>query len=120
MRSRFSSFRTCRPPISRGRPIRPSGYRVPTFIRTCTDECGRCSDKVDNQGNENNVSSAIGFLEKQFKVGYDQAKTADTFGVVKNMLPKNHHAKSAAHYPDFIGLIASICNQFTDSSTFFD
>ncbi len=36
--------------ISRGRPIRPSGYRVPTFIRTCADECGRCSDKVDNQG----------------------------------------------------------------------
>ncbi|MDB1831600.1 hypothetical protein, partial [Collinsella aerofaciens] len=26
------------------------GYRVPTFIRTCADECGRCSDKVDNQG----------------------------------------------------------------------
>ncbi|WP_204987061.1 MULTISPECIES: hypothetical protein, partial [unclassified Collinsella] len=25
-------------------------YRVPTFIRTCADECGRCSDKVDNQG----------------------------------------------------------------------
>ena len=46
----FSSFRTCRPPISRGRPIRPSGYRVLTFIRTCADECGRCSDEVDNQG----------------------------------------------------------------------
>ncbi|MCC2803328.1 hypothetical protein, partial [Collinsella aerofaciens] len=29
----------------------PSGYRVPTFIRTCADECGKCSDEVDNQGN---------------------------------------------------------------------
>ena len=42
--------RACAPPISRGRPVRPSGYRVPTFIRTCADECGRCSDEVDNQG----------------------------------------------------------------------
>ena len=45
-----ASFRTGRPPISRCRPVRPSGYRVPTFIRTCADECGRCSDEVDNQG----------------------------------------------------------------------
>ena len=42
--------RACAPPISRGRRVRPSGYRVPTFIRTCADECGRCSDEVDNQG----------------------------------------------------------------------
>lgn len=33
-----------------GRPIRPSGYRIPAFIRTCSDECGRCSDEVDIQG----------------------------------------------------------------------
>ena len=33
-----------------GRPIRPSGHRIPTFIRTCTDECGTCSDEVDIQG----------------------------------------------------------------------
>lgn len=92
---------------------------VVRFAKSVKDENGEQLWKP-RFGNENNVSSAIGFLEKQFKVGYDQAKTADTFGVVKNMLPKNHHAKSAAHYPDFIGLIASICNQFTDSSTFFD
>lgn len=44
------SFRTWCPPISRGRPTRPSVYRIPTFSRTCTGECGRCSDEVDNQG----------------------------------------------------------------------
>ncbi len=33
------------------RPIRPSGYRIPAFIRTHTDECGKCPDEVDNQGN---------------------------------------------------------------------
>ena len=29
---------------------------LPTFIRTCADECGKCSDEVDNQGN-NTVSN---------------------------------------------------------------
>lgn len=33
-----------------GLPMRPSGYRIPAFIRTCSDECGRCSDEVDIQG----------------------------------------------------------------------
>ena len=70
-------------------------------------------------GNEDNVASAIGFLERRFKAGYDQAKSMDVSGAVEGMTPKNHHAKSAAHYPDVIGLIASICNQFTGTSTFF-
>ena len=25
---------------------------LPTFIRTCADECGKCSDEVDNQGQD--------------------------------------------------------------------
>lgn len=32
----------------------------------------------------------------------------------------NHHAKSLSHYPDIFGLISSICNQFTNTSTFLD
>lgn len=92
---------------------------VVRFAKSIKDEEGKQLWKP-RFGNENNVSSAIAFLEGQFKVGYDQAKSADTLGLIKNMLPKNHHAKSAAHYPDLIGLIASICNQFTDTSTFFD
>lgn len=44
------SFRTWRPPISRGRLVRPSGYRIPIFIRTCKDKYGKCSDEVDIQG----------------------------------------------------------------------
>lgn len=92
---------------------------VVRFAKSIKDEEGKQLWRP-RFGNENNVSSAIAFLEGQFKVGYDQAKSADTFGLIKNMLPKNHHAKSAAHYPDLIGLIASICNQLTDTSTFFD
>lgn len=89
------------------------------FAKSLKDENGEQLWKP-RRGNENSVASAIGFLERQFRVGYDQTKSVDVGSAVKNMTPKNHHAKSAAHYPDFIGLIASICNQFTDTSTFFD
>lgn len=71
------------------------------------------------QGSGNVVASAIGHLEK-YKVGYDQATTKAMGGSVKHIKMKNHHAKSLAHYPDIFGLIASICNQFTDTSSFFD
>lgn len=63
------------------------------------------------------VASAIGFLEKKFKVNYDQRHSAD----VNNqfvMSTKNHHMKSLAHSPDIIGLFFSILNQFTSTSTF--
>ncbi|WP_165249563.1 hypothetical protein [Adlercreutzia sp. ZJ141] len=80
----------------------------------------RKMDWRPHEGNENNVRSAIGFLERKFKVGYDQAKSTDIDYVVEHITPKNHHAKSPAHYPDLIGLIASIANQFTETSTFFD
>lgn len=67
-----------------------------------------------------NVASAIGFLENYFKIDYDQAKSHDIDNKIKHMSPKNHHAKSAGHYPDMFGLIASICNQFTGTSSFYD
>lgn len=41
---------TVSPSCPVGRPIRPSRYRIPAFIRTCSDERGRCSDEVDIQG----------------------------------------------------------------------
>ncbi len=69
----------------------------------------------------NTTTSAIGFLEKTFKVNYDQASTNGrngTGGLVENLLPKNHHLKSVGHSPDIIGLFFSILNQFTNTSTF--
>lgn len=68
-------------------------------------------------GNENNLQSAIGFLEQKFKVNYDQKNSSDVSGLF-NMAPKNHHMKSLAHSPDIIGLFFSILNQFTSTSTF--
>ena len=92
---------------------------VVRFAKTVKDENGNPLWNP-RPGKEDTPASAIGFLERQFKVGYDQAKSTELPGTIKSMTPKNHHAKSAAHYPDLIGLIASICNQFTDTSTFFD
>ena len=67
------------------------------------------------------TKSAIGFLERNFKVNYDQATTNGangTDGAVQNLSPKNHHLKSLGHSPDIIGLFFSILNQFTSTSSF--
>lgn len=69
------------------------------------------------EGKENSVASAIGFLEKKFKVNYDQRHTADV-GNVFNMNTRNHHIMSLAHSPDIIGLFFSILGQFTSTSAF--
>lgn len=69
------------------------------------------ADKVDN------VASAIGFLEKKFKVNYDQRHSADVNNLF-NMSTKNHHMMSLAHSPDIIGLFFSILNQFTSTASF--
>jgi len=76
-------------------------------------------------GNENNVRSAIGYLENGssrtgfsgFKVNYDQSKSTQVGDRFK-MAPKNHHMLSLAHSPDIVGLFFSILNQFTLTSSF--
>ena len=64
------------------------------------------------------TKSAISFLERNYKVNYDQATTFGTDGAVGNLSPKNHHLKSLGHSPDLIGLFFSILNQFTNTSSF--
>lgn len=79
-------------------------------------------------GEKRNIASAIAFFERKAMVNYDQAKTqeitkhlADGFTeTVEHLSASNHHAKSLSHYPDILGLIASLCNQFTNTSTFLD
>lgn len=68
-------------------------------------------------GKENNISSAIGFLEKKFPVNYDQANGAAVGGAF-NMGAKNHHFKSLSHSPDIVGLFFSILDQFQGKSSF--
>ncbi len=64
-----------------------------------------------------NVNSAIGFLERKFKVNYDQRHTADVDGLFQ-MSAKNHHMMSLSHSPDIVGLFFSLLNQFTSTSSF--
>lgn len=67
--------------------------------------------------NVNNINSAIGFLEQNFRVNYDQRKPADVGGIF-NIAPNTHHMMSLAHSPDIVGLFFSILNQFTSTSSF--
>lgn len=69
------------------------------------------------EGKENNIASAISFLEKQFPVNYDQAHKVAAGGAL-DMAAKNHHFKSLSHSPDIVGLFFSILDQFQGKSTF--
>lgn len=74
-------------------------------------------DKAVEKGS-NTTASAIGFLEKKFKINYDHATTHATGGAVENLSLKNHHLKGLGHSPDIIGLFFSVLNQFTNTSSF--
>ena len=67
---------------------------------------------------ENPIKSAIGFLEKKFKVPYDQRGCGDAGSIIYDLTPTNHHFKSLAHNPSLLGLFFSILDQFTNSSHF--
>jgi len=69
------------------------------------------------QGNEENVRSAIGHLEKKFKINYDMKNTTEV-GNLFTMGTTNHHFKSLGHSPDLIGLFFSILDQFTHKASF--
>lgn len=68
----------------------------------------------------NGIASAIGYLERRFKVNYDARYASDLNMVDRafKMSPKNHHLKSLGHSPDLIGLFFSILDQFTGKSSF--
>ena len=71
------------------------------------------------EGNSDNpVKSAIGYLEKTFKVPYDQRGCGDAGRMVFDLTPSNHHFKSLAHNPSLLGLFFSVLNQFTNTSHF--
>lgn len=64
------------------------------------------------------LSSAIRFLEKKFKVPYDQTGRGESAGKIFELSPSNHHFKSLAHNPSLLGLFFSVVDQFTNSSHF--
>jgi hypothetical protein len=66
---------------------------------------------------EHSTASAIGFLERKFRVNYDHRHGADVDGAFA-MGTKNHHLKSLGHSPDLVGLFFSLLNQFTGTASF--
>jgi len=99
----------------------PLGDSVDQFANKATEKfaglLGWDSEKAESKGS-NATASAIGFLERKFKVNYDQATTSAVNGAVPNLSLKNHHLKSLGHSPCLIGLFFSVLNQFTSTSTF--
>lgn len=71
-----------------------------------------------NGNEQNSTKSAVSFLERKFKVPYDQRGCGDSGGFVFDLNPSNHHFKSLAHNPSLLGLFFSILDQFTNSSHF--
>jgi hypothetical protein len=101
----------------------PTTSKVGKFTDSMTDEIVKRAARLcgwkPKAGNEDNIASAIGFFERNYKVNYDQ-KTTMEVGNVFNMAAKNHHYKSLSHSPDPIGLFFSILDQFMNTSSFLD
>ncbi len=70
------------------------------------------------KGDKSSTSSAIRYLEKKFKIPYDQSVGGGIFHELINLTPNNHHFKSLGHNPTLLGLFFSILNQFTNTSGF--
>lgn len=70
------------------------------------------------EGDSSSLSQVVKFLEKKFKVPYDQSVGGGIFRELINLTPNNHHFKSLAHNPTILGLFFSILNQFTNTSDF--
>ena len=67
---------------------------------------------------EKTNSNPIAFLEKKFKVPYDQSTLGEASKEVFNLTPSNHHFKSLSHNPTILGLFFSILDQFCNESHF--
>ncbi len=70
------------------------------------------------QGDKGNSSSAIRYLENEFKIPYDQRGAGDAASEVFDLNPKNHHFKSLGHNPSLLGLFFSVLDQFNNTSHF--
>lgn len=75
--------------------------------------------KLCGWNNDNNtIESVIRYLEKKFKIPYDQTGMGLSGALYIDLTPKNHHFKSLGHNPSLLGLFFSILNQFNNTSSF--
>ena len=80
--------------------------RVKSFAKMCHPE-GKNFDSLE---------SSLRFLEKKFKIPYDQTGLGDAGKAVLGLNAYNHHFKSLAHNPSILGLFFSILDQFSNTS----
>lgn len=71
-----------------------------------------------NNPTKDSLHSAIYYLEKKFKIPYDQPHAGEALKEVLKLSTFNHHFKSLAHNPTLCGLFFSILDQFTNTSHF--
>lgn len=82
------------------------------FAAKMMDFAKRCGWKGEGE------KSALRFLEKKFKIPYDQHGRGDAASFIFDLSPSNHHFKSLAHNPTLCGLFFSILDQFQNTSHF--
>ncbi|MCC8136007.1 MAG: hypothetical protein LIO40_04955 [Ruminococcus sp.] len=64
------------------------------------------------------LDSALRFLEKKFRIPYDQTGLGDAGRAVFDLNATKHHFKSLAHNLSLLGLFFSILDQFCNTSHF--
>ncbi|MHB9290815.1 hypothetical protein [Latilactobacillus curvatus] len=85
------------------------------FVARTIDFAKLCNPEKKNF---DSLDSALRFLEKKFKVPYDQTGLGDAGKTIFDLTAKNHHFKSLAHNPSLLGLFFSILDQFSNTSHF--
>ncbi len=67
---------------------------------------------------EATLQNAVAFLERKFRIPYDQRGVGDAGSIIFELCPGNHHFKSLAHNPSLLGLFFSIMDQWNNTSHF--
>lgn len=98
----------------------PLGKAVDDIFDKGTQRIAKWSGWPGPKEGKDPTASAIGWLERHFKVPYDHGTSSDTGKLIKHLSTKNHHVKNLAHSPDPIGLLFSIIDQFYQQGTFID
>lgn len=97
----------------------PLGDKTDKFFGNCVKSFAkRCGWKNKCKDKKNEIKSAIGFLERKFKIPYDLRGAGDAAKEIFELNPRNHHFKSLAHNPTILGLVFSIIDQFCNTATF--
>lgn len=94
----------------------PLGNITDKWFEERTKDFAKLCGWKDKKGK--GIKSAIGFLERKFKIPYDLRGAGDAAKDVFDLNPSNHHFKSLGHNPTILGLFFSILDQFRNTATF--